>query len=210
MANWGSVDFEEVKQLQERLERLERRDLDAFCRKASKMLAAWLLSEVIPLTPIGKKPKIKGAKTVKATGKSGKTERFLSAEAARLEQYWGGYIGGTLRRGWTAKTHEEAEGGSGSPTAEQAKAFVQGLSVTKVGHEYIIEVINPVEYASYVEFGHRQTPGRYVPALGKRLKSSVAKGQLFMTISEEKLRTIAPRVLQQELDKFLRGVFSGD
>ena len=28
-----------------------------------------------------------------------------------------------------------------------------------------------MEYASYVEYGHRQEPGRYVPALGKRLKN---------------------------------------
>lgn len=27
------------------------------------------------------------------------------------------------------------------------------------------------KYGKYLEFGHRQTPGRYVPAIGKRLKA---------------------------------------
>lgn len=32
-----------------------------------------------------------------------------------------------------------------------------------------VTVYNNVEYASHVEYGHRQQPGRYVPAIGKRL-----------------------------------------
>lgn len=66
-----------------------------------------------------------------------------------------------------------------------------------------------MEYASYVEFGHRQTPGRYVPAIGKRLKASWVDGQYFLTISEEELQTIAPAVIQRKLDQLLREVFNG-
>jgi hypothetical protein len=65
-----------------------------------------------------------------------------------------------------------------------------------------------VKYASYVEFGHRQTPGRYVPALGKRLKEGWVDGQYFLTLSEEELERIAPSMLQAKLDKFLREVFN--
>ena len=42
----------------------------------------------------------------------------------------------------------------------------------KNGSNYEIEVSNSTEYASYVEYGHRQTPGRYIPAICKRLKKS--------------------------------------
>lgn len=108
-----------------------------------------------------------------------------------------GKKGGTLRRGWT--------GGKSAAGATYAK----NLPVTKVGHTYIIEVINPVEYASYVEFGHRQTPGRYVPAIGKCLKAAWVNGRYFLTISEQKLEQIAPGVLQKELDKFLKEAFNG-
>lgn len=148
--------------------------LDEFCEQTSKELAARLLSLVIPRTPIGTYPK--------GTGKNG----------------------GTLRRGWTAKTHAEAEGGTGHPSAAQAKEYAQSLPITKSGGTYTIELINPVEYASYVEFGHRQTPGRYVPAIGKRLKASWVDGQYFLTVSEEKLRAMAPGILQRKLDAFLR------
>ena len=42
---------------------------------------------------------------------------------------------GTLRRGWNGN--------------------VQNMKVKKTGDLYTIEVINPVEYAEYVEYGHR-------------------------------------------------------
>lgn len=37
-----------------------------------------------------------------------------------------------------------------------------------------------VEYAAYVEYGHHQTPGRYVPQIGKRLKRSFVPAQPFL------------------------------
>ena len=37
-----------------------------------------------------------------------------------------------------------------------------------------------VEYAPYVELGHHQQPGRYVPAIGKRLKASYVAGKPFL------------------------------
>lgn len=199
MAKWGSADFEQFKQLQERLERLERIDLDTFCRDASKELAARLLALVIPRTPVGVKPELPEVSASKGGDKP----------YPNPQEYWEGYVGGTLRRGWTANTQAEAEAGSGSPNAAQAKQYAQSLPIAKAGNSYTVTVINPVEYASYVEFGHRQTPGRYVPALGKQLKESATKGKFFLTESEEKLRTMAPRILQQKLEAFLREVFSG-
>lgn len=108
-----------------------------------------------------------------------------------------GKKGGTLRRGWT--------GGKNS----NAKAYAQALPVHKSGQTFTIEVINPVEYASYVEFGHRQTPGQFVPAIGKRLKESWVDGQYFLTISEEEIKQIAPAIIQRKLDELLREVFNG-
>ena len=79
MAKWGNADFSELKALQEKLQELERIDLDKFCEECSKEMAARLLSFVIPATPLGKYPNETGKK------------------------------GGTLRRGWTAKSHEDAD-----------------------------------------------------------------------------------------------------
>lgn len=42
-----------------------------------------------------------------------------------------------------------------------------------------------VQYAPYVELGHHQEPGRYVPAIGKRLKRSFVPGIPFLRPSIE-------------------------
>ena len=76
--------------------------------------------------------------------------------------------------------------------------------VRKNGGNYEIEVSNSTEYASYVEFGHRQTPGRFVPAIGKRLKKSWVKGKFMLTISENELQKQAPAVIQKKITEWLK------
>lgn len=91
-----------------------------------------------------------------------------------------GKMGGTLKRNWTVGT------------------------VEKQGDVYQVEIINPIYYASYVEFGHRQEPGRFVPAIGKRLVSGWAKGKFMLTISEQELERDAPKILEKKLTQFLK------
>lgn len=112
-----------------------------------------------------------------------------------LEEPYNKKVGGTLRRGWT---------GDKETTAYD---YAQSLSVEKKGQSYQINIINPVDYAMYVEFGHRQTPGRYVPALGKQLKASWVEGQFMLTISEDELRQATPKILEKRLNEFLKDVF---
>lgn len=76
--------------------------------------------------------------------------------------------------------------------------------VRKNGGNYEIEVSNSTEYASYVEFGHRQTPGRFVPAIGKRLKKSWVKGKFMLTISESELQKQAPAVIEKKITEWLK------
>lgn len=75
--------------------------------------------------------------------------------------------------------------------------------IRKRGSEYVIEVYNNVEYAEAVEWGHRQTPGRYVPALGKRLKAQTVKGAHMMELSLKELQEVLPGFLQEWLDNFI-------
>lgn len=98
--------------------------------------------------------------------------------------------GGTLRRGWTTQS--------------------RNIRVEKRGSNYVVELINPTEYASYVEYGHRQEPGRYVPAIGKRLKKGWVEGQFMLTISENEIREQAPGILEKKLNKWLMEVLSDD
>lgn len=96
-----------------------------------------------------------------------------------------GKVGGTLRRGWTAGKNQNAT------------AYAKSLQIQHIGDAYKIEITNPVEYASYVEFGHRT----------KNHKGWV-EGKFMMTISEQEIQTIAPKVLENKLKKLLGECFT--
>ena len=51
------------------------------------------------------------------------------------------------------------------------------IDAKKKGNTFTVGVSNNLEYAEDYEYGHRQEAGRFVPALGKRLKKSFVKGQ---------------------------------
>ena len=163
MAKWGNCQFDQLKEYADKLEKLTDADINDLCVKCSKELAARLLALVIPRTIVGDYP-----------AGSGK-------------------VGGTLRRGWTSKTHAEAASGKGK-NGKPIKEYVASLPVRKVGNYYIIKIINPVEYSPYVEFGHRTRSGGWVD------------GKYMLTISEERLKQIAPRVLEKMLYQKIREV----
>lgn len=189
MAKWGNCDYRQLQKLRENLDRLQSADLENFCRDVSKALAARLLALVIPRTPVGDYSK-EVTVTVKRDGKHHKKGDTYAKRVTPS-----GKKGGTLRRGWTARTEQEATGGSGAGKSG-AQAYAQSLPIKKQGGSYLVEVINPVHYASYVEFGHR-TPGG---------KGWVA-GQYFLTLSEQDLRALAPALIEKKLEALLREVF---
>ena len=95
-----------------------------------------------------------------------------------------GKKGGTLKRGWT------------NGQRQAASAYANSLKVNHFGDAYVIEIINPVEYASYVEFGHRTRGGK-----------GWVEGKFMLTISEQEIQADAPRVLQNKLMKKLGECF---
>lgn len=183
-----------LKDLQKELEKFQNSELDEFIEKCAKNLAARLLRGVIKRTPVGVRPE-------KPSGMSEKEEE-------RYDTYWGGYTGGTLRRGWISGTQEEAEAvGDSSPNAAEIAGYVRSLPIQRIGNTLQIEITNPVEYASYVEYGHRQEPGRYVPAIGKKLKKSWTEGKFMLTLSEREIQKMAPAILEKEIEKKLKEIF---
>lgn len=153
MARMGRFDPQSMRDFQQKLEKINQGEVDAFLEDCTKELAARLLRMVIKRTPTGQYPK--------STGKKG----------------------GTLKKGWTGNQRQAAG------------SYVDNLTIRHEGNNYIIEIVNPVEYASYVEYGHRTANG-----------SGWVDGQFMMTISENDLKTIAPKVLENKLKKFLGGV----
>ena len=102
-----------------------------------------------------------------------------------LQKYWSGYVGGTLRDAWKV------------------------LPIFKSGDSYIIRIINMTQYATYVEYGHRQKAG-YVPALGVQLKDGWVPGRFMLRLSLEDLEKNTPKWVEKKLERFLKEVLGGD
>nr|WP_308742100.1 HK97 gp10 family phage protein [uncultured Anaerocolumna sp.] len=159
MAKYGKVNYGELKKLQDKINKLNNTDIDAFLESCAKELTARLLAKVIKRTPVGEYPS--------STGKKG----------------------GTLRRGWTAQAN-----GSGSEGLKTigASQYVDTLKIHHFGNTYVIEIVNPVEYASYVEYGHRTANHK-----------GWVQGKFMLTISEQEIENAAPAILEKKLLKLL-------
>lgn len=155
---------------------------DRAIKRMAQRLAQIFLREVKRRTPVGSKPEFE-VLTVKS--ENGKRRKFLTSAAAKAAEHWIGYQVGSLRRAW----------------------IIRG--VRKIGGEWTATIFNPMEYASYVENGHRQQPGRFVPALGKTLKKSWVEGRFMMRLSAEYVEKDGAAYVQQEFEKFLRGHWNG-
>lgn len=75
-------------------------------------------------------------------------------------------------------------------------ATVKG--VVRKGDNLEITIYNPLEYASFVEYGHRQEPGRYVPVLGKRLKKAWVEGKYMATIAIKDVEDKLPARFEEQ------------
>ena len=64
-----------------------------------------------------------------------------------------------------------------------------------------VDVGSNVEYAPYVELGHIQEVGRYVPAIGKRLKNAYVKPRPFLRPAIENHLTEYKSIIESELKK---------
>ena len=89
------------------------------------------------------------------------------------------YTGGNLRRSWYLS------------------------KLIKTDDKRFITLYNVVRYAIYVEYGHRQIPGRFVPAIGKKLKASWVKGRFMMTNSVTEINKIRQAVFNRNLAKYM-------
>ena len=170
-------------------------EMEDLYRDCCKELAARFLRKVMKRTPVGK-----GSFEVKRDkdGTVKKYQRGKKKGQVKLKRLTNG---GTLRRGWTAKTYEEAKDGS----APDIATALDGMQVAHKGKTYEIRITNVVPDASFVELGHRQEPGRFVPVLGKRLKNGWVEGQFMMKISSEELAAQVPAILRKRFQSWLEG-----
>lgn len=69
-------------------------------------------------------------------------------------------------------------------------------SVEKLENEYVVTVLNNVDYASLVEYGHRN-----------RNHTGWVRGRYMLTMSENELKEQAPAILARKIEEFLREAF---
>ncbi len=176
-SSFGKCDFKGLEKLRKQIEQLKDKR-NEFIEACAKELASRLLAKVIKRTPVGDY-----SKEIKVTAKrDGKKHKKGEVYTKRINP--SGKVGGTLRRGWT--------GGE----KQNAKDYANSLKIEHIGDVYKIEIRNPVEYTSYVEHGHRTRDGE-----------GWVEGHFMLTISEQEIQTIAPRILEDKLRKLLEEHF---
>ena len=173
MARNGKVNFRDLEDFRKKMEEnLTGDQLNLFIEACAKELAARLLAKVIKRTPVGDySGDPHSCKTPNGT---------IHHKGSKVP----GKKGGTLRRGWTAGKKQAAD------------EYASSLQINHIGNAYVIEIVNPVEYASYVEFGHRT-----------RDHDGWVEGHFMLTVSEEEIERDAPRILENKLKKKLGECF---
>lgn len=167
MAGMGKFNASDLNKFKAELEKLERNS-NEFIEACAKELAARLLAMVIKRTPVGD---YSGQAYECASGKRHKGNKVK------------GKVGGTLRRGWTTGKRLSAKG------------YAQDMKVNHFGDTYEIEIINPVEYASYVEYGHRKPNNK-----------GWVRGHFMMTISAQELKEKSPQILEKKIKKYMEEI----
>lgn len=176
MGKMGRFECKGLKDFQKQLEKLQ--NPDDFVESCAKELAARLLRIVVKRTPVADY-----SHEIEVVAKRD-SKNHKKGDVYKKKVNPSGKKGGTLRRGWTGQKKASAQG------------YADSLTVHHFGDTYVIEIVNPVEYASYVEYGHRTANHR-----------GWVKGKFMMTISEQTLEKIAPKVLENKIKKYLGGCF---
>lgn len=171
----SGFDVSGLKNLQKELNKLKD-NAGPFTEECTKELAARLLSKVKKRTLPGQYSDIVEfdanipEKQVEFTTKKGEHVSFKAKARKKHVKFTvkTGKKGGTLRRSWTV-----------SP-------------IRHINGKAVIEVINPVEYASYYEYGHRTANHK-----------GWVQGKFVLTKSEEEVQKIAPKVIESKIKKLL-------
>lgn len=183
MAVRGNCDFDDLKNFEKQLRKIaDSNELNKFFEDCAKELAQRLKEKVVQRTPVGKAAYVNEAVTDengnKVRYKRGRNKGKIKTKRINVHP-----TSGNLRKGWAIG------------------------DIIKAGDSYQVLISNPEDYASYVEYGHRQTPGRFVPAIGKRLKKNWAEGRFMLTISEQELKETTPKILEKKIKEYLQRCF---
>ena len=97
----------------------------------------------------------------------------------------------------------ERNGVTITTNSEHMKRSWNAGAVEQNGREYKVKVFNTASYASYVNDGHRQQPGRYVPILGKRLVKNWRDGLNMAEKAEKETERQSKNILRRNINRVL-------
>lgn len=125
-------------------------------------------------------------------------KKYIDASALEIANKWkrraqlrSPVVTGLLRKSW----HVTKETGD------------RQTSVCKVFNAAVSDDGAP--YPVYVEYGHRQTPGRYVAKLGKRLKAKWVPGQFMLSESKIDVERIKEQVIAKHMRRYFDDLKKG-
>lgn len=129
-------------------------------------------------------------------------DRFISAVSSG--RFSDAIRGATLQvaNEWMAKAQNRTQTVS---SLMKQSWHVDDLGYT--GNDYRARVFNSAvgekgaPYPIYVEYGHRQEVGRFVPAIGKRLVRPWVKGQFMLTNSRVEMQDRVPKIIAAHIKK---------
>lgn len=91
--------------------------------------------------------------------------------------------------------------------SEHMKRSWKASSAKKKGHDYIAKVMNTASYASFVNDGHRQHPGQFIPILGKRLVNGWVNGLHMAEKAESHAKNASKFILENTIKDYNRKAF---
>ena len=172
-----NINISEFKKFYEKNAKKLKENYDKAIDDSLNELGGRLLNKVIRKTPVGKS--IRGLKYF--GDKTGEFVRYTKGKnkGKYKTKTITTHIGGNLRRSWYVS------------------------KIIKNNDSRFITLYNVARYAIYVEYGHRQTPGRFVPVIGKKLKANWVKGRFMMTNSVTEINKIRQTVFNRNLAKYM-------
>lgn len=199
MAN-VDIDFSGFIALRRQIERLNNVRFKRKCMETcAKQLANVYLGEAIKNTPVG------GAKEFGVTEKAyGQIQAMeVGAKKFRIAKSRNYRSTRAVKRIKNSRTKGKQY--LVMTASEHMRRSWDADDLQKKGNVYSVKIFNSASYASYVNDGHRQTPGRYVSAIGKRLVRNWVDGLFIAEKAERKVKKMSGKVLSQIIDRYLKG-----
>lgn len=156
-----------LKQFSKNVKNLSKKEMDKICEEILREMTLRFLKKVIQVTPVGKSQYVQ-RRLRKENGEYLRYVRGKSKGRIKTKRV-NTYTGGTLRRGWILGKQSLVSRilrrkvivtNKSKPNDQEIKAFINTLKFKKAGKYYRITVVNPIEYAKFVNYGHRKRGGK--------------------------------------------------